>query len=747
MLRPLAALVLLAGLALGARLAVSPPAPRGEDAPPGEFSAARALGVLRALAADGATRWPGGAANARAVVRIEERLRALGLEPERQAGFACGVSGACARVVNLLARVPGRGRPVLLAAHHDSVAAGAGVADDLSGVAALLEVARALRAGPTPSRPVILLFTDGEEEGLVGARLFEASPLASEVAAVVNLEARGTSGPSLLFETSGDPPFVARVLARMPRPLSTSLFDVVYARLPNDTDLTVLRARGRKGLNLAFGSEVVRYHTPLDDLAHMELASLQHQGENALAAVRALDGEDLEAPGRPRVWFDVLSLGVVSYPSWAALPLAVLAAASALAGGLVLARRGGLRLREAAWGAGAALGALVLAGLLAAGIIASLRWAGAFPRLFVASPGWSVAAAWCAAAGAALLVPALAALRARAEGLLAGNAALLAAAAIASSAALPGASYVAGVPALAAGLGVLGVGLARDRSRGARLAAALAPALAAGILGFPLAWLLPEFLGPPGSVALSLPVALAVTGLAPLFPPEGRGRLFPGAVALAAALALALVAASRPHASEDAPERVNVAFHEEAGEARWLVETETDDLAASFRAAAKLSARRERPFPWTAFRRAFVARAPALGLAAPKLEVLATREEGELRRVRARLSSPRGAPVTLLLLPPGARLSGAWMEGVALPPPTAKALAWFGGWRLVGCATTPAAGVEVELLLGPGPVEALVVDQSFGLPPAGAPLAAARPRSAVPSQDGDVTVSTARVRL
>ena len=746
MRRLLAALALLAGLALGARVAVSPPEVRRDDAPAEEFSAGRAAVVLRALAAEDAPRWPGTPANGRAVARIEGRLRELGLAPERQSAFACGVSGACARVVNVVARVPGTGRPVLLAVHHDSVAAGPGVADDLSGVAALLEVARAVRAGPPLSRPLVLLFTDGEEEGLVGARLFATSPLAREVAAVVNLEARGTSGPSLLFETSGDPPYVGRVLSRMPRPVSTSLFDVVYALLPNDTDLTVLRGPGRKGFGLAFGSGVVRYHTPLDDLAHLDLRSLQHQGENALAAVRALDREDLEAPGRPAVWFDVLSLGVVSYPRRAALPLALLAAGSALAGALALFRRGALHPRELAWGAGAALGSIVLAVLLAAGLGAALRWAGAFPRPFVATPGWSVGAAWLGAAGAALLLAAVAARRSRPEGLLAGNAALLGLAAVAVAAALPGASYAVGIPALAAGPGVAAVALARGRP-GAVPAASFAAAAVSAVVLFPLAWLLPEFLGPPGSVALALPVALVVTCLAPLLPPQGPGRLLPGAAALAASLALALAAATRPHASADAPERVNVAFHEEAGTARWLVKGETDELPPAFRAAVAFSPGRAPAFPWAAGTRAFSASAAPVGFAAPRLEVLGTQDEGGLRRVRARLSSPRGAPVTLVLLPPDVRVAGAWMEGVALPPPTPKALAWFGGWRLVGCATTPAAGVEVELLLGPGPVEAVVVDQSFGLPPAGAALAAARPREAAPSQDGDVTVATARVRL
>ena len=68
---------------------------------------------------------------------------------------------------------------ILLACHHDSVGAGPGAADDGAAVATLLEVARALKEGPPLPRPVILLFTDGEEVGLMGAQGFvDHDPLA-----------------------------------------------------------------------------------------------------------------------------------------------------------------------------------------------------------------------------------------------------------------------------------------------------------------------------------------------------------------------------------------------------------------------------------------------------------------------------------------------------------------------------------------------------------------------------------------
>ena len=81
-----------------------------------------------------------------------------------------------------------------------------------------------------------------------------------------------------------------------------------------------------------------------------------------------------------------------------------------------------------------------------------------------------------------------------------------------------------------------------------------------------------------------------------------------------------------------------------------------------------------------------------------------------------------------------------------MPPP--RALARSGGYRLVGSMTAPPEGVLVELALsGDGRIEVVVVDRSRGLPDIGAPLVAARPDTAVPSGEGDVTVATARPRL
>jgi tripeptide aminopeptidase len=96
---------------------------------------------------------------------------------------------------NRVARVPGQGAPLLLNAHMDSVAPCRGVrpvvaegvvrssgdtvlgADDLAGVAAIVEGVRATLERGAPHRAAEILFTVQEEVGLLGAVAFDTGKL------------------------------------------------------------------------------------------------------------------------------------------------------------------------------------------------------------------------------------------------------------------------------------------------------------------------------------------------------------------------------------------------------------------------------------------------------------------------------------------------------------------------------------------------------------------------------------------
>ena len=144
----------------------------------------------------------------------------------------------------------------------------------------LLETLRALRAGPQLTHDVIALITDGEEAGLLGAAAFvREHPWARDVEFTMNVEARGTKGPSLMFETGAGNLDAVRTLRRVGGGRATSLSTFVYRLLPNDTDLSETARLDKPAMNFAFIGGVNRYHTAQDDTAHLDPRSVQDHGD------------------------------------------------------------------------------------------------------------------------------------------------------------------------------------------------------------------------------------------------------------------------------------------------------------------------------------------------------------------------------------------------------------------------------------------------------------------------------------
>ena len=312
---------------------VDPPSVVPATAAATEFSAERAVVHLRAFA-----RVPhpvGTKAHDDVRDYILQQLSALGVQPEVQTATVVsprwGSPYNAATVQNIVARLPGTAstRAVMLSGHYDSVSAGPGASDDGHAVAAELETLRALRPGPRLRNDVIFLFTDSEEGGLLGAKAFlEHHPLAKQVGLVLNFEARGTSGPGMLFETSeGNGKLIREFAAAAPHPVTSSLSYEAYKLLPNDTDLTFFKRAGLAGLGFAYVNDVAYYHTQYDDLAHLDPRSLQQEGDYALALARRFGNLDLrDLAGADATYFVVPFIGCIVYPvSWS-LPLAVFAA-------------------------------------------------------------------------------------------------------------------------------------------------------------------------------------------------------------------------------------------------------------------------------------------------------------------------------------------------------------------------------------------------------------------------------------
>ncbi len=322
-----AVVLVLCNWAVG--LAKWTPAPVPASAATTEFSAERAMKHVRRIAER--PHPTGSEAIAAVEAYITSEIRALGLSPQIQEATAVGTRYAAAgHVRNILVRVPGTragGQAVVLVAHYDGVPAGPAAGDDAAAVGAMLETLRAVRAGPPLMHDVILLITDGEEEGLLGAAAFAREhPWAKDVGVFLNFEGRGTGGPAFMFETGAGNLDVARMLRRAPDARGTSLSAAVYRRLPNDTDLSELLVLGKPAMNFAHLANVNRYHTSQDDVAHLSVGTVQHHGQQALAMARAFGNDSLPRPvTKDGVYFFFPGMGTFVYPEWFALVPSILA--------------------------------------------------------------------------------------------------------------------------------------------------------------------------------------------------------------------------------------------------------------------------------------------------------------------------------------------------------------------------------------------------------------------------------------
>ena len=560
----LAFVVMTAGVLLVLRAAPLP-APRSESAPAEAFSAARAGAELTAIAGAGVPRPSGSAEATRVHDLLLARLKALGYAPLEQSTLVCRAGLGCSYVRNVLARTkdPGPQGMTLLVSHYDSVAAGPGAGDDGSGTAIALEVARALSAAPPPptARAVGFLFDEAEELGLYGAQAFaDQHPWMREVRSIVNLEARGTSGESFLFEVIGDSDAVSAVAASaLGRPSTSSLMATIYAHMPNSTDLTVFRHHGGvTGANLAFLGGATRYHTARDTVESVDRGSLQAQGDSALALVRAF-ADPAFTPGgagdTASSWFDVLHQKTVRAGlllTWGIAGLTVLASLIALA-----------RVKASLSAIVRALFGLLLGPLLAGALATVLLFgaheAGLPPATFLADPRFLLAAFAGAGVGSLALAGGLSRYAGDASTEVASQVGWILLAAVGGAAAFwaPGTAYLFALPALAASLVRVVV------PRTAHLPEAAA-AFVLALLATEVVMLLPEALGFELAAALVVPPVLLLVPFAPLLSGIARPVALAGLLAMIGGVVMAL---RTPAFTASEPERVNVVYTRDPGRA------------------------------------------------------------------------------------------------------------------------------------------------------------------------------------
>ena len=286
--------------------------------PDAAFNTERAFQRLTRILGDETPHPVDSDANDAVRARLLDEITALGFEPIVRDDFHCttGFGLACARVQNVLFWVtePGPDAVVMLS-HYDSVPAGPGASDDGAGMAASLEIA-SLMAGQAMGRPLLVLLTDGEEIGLIGARSFvQTDPLVELVGAVINMEARGSGGIATLIQTSRPNSRDLAVLNGAARTaIASSLNADIYELMPNDTDMTVFLPLDIDAANFAYAGTPAHYHTPYDNLANLDPRALHHIGSSALLAVETFLDQDTAAPENQMMYSDILGIFVLVLP-------------------------------------------------------------------------------------------------------------------------------------------------------------------------------------------------------------------------------------------------------------------------------------------------------------------------------------------------------------------------------------------------------------------------------------------------
>ena len=657
---------------------ITTPEPAPASASEEEFSAERAMEHLEVIGSESRAIGMPGHDTAREY--LIEQLEAMGLQTETQTTtsvlrFEGADAFGVGNVSNVIARLPGTESTgaIVLNAHYDSGETGPGASDCGACVVTVLETVRAIQAAAPLRNDVIIVFTDAEEHGDLGAAAFtQQHPMADDVALALNYETQGSSGPSILYATSSDNSWlVSEFLDVAPDPRAYSLLPEIVSALPAQRlacDLQDYLERGNAGLGFVYLGDTTDYHTLLDNTERIDLGSVQQQGDYTVALVEHFGNLDLTSLPRSgdRVFFNLVPQLVIHYPASWVLPLAGLVTVLAIA---LLAY--GVRQRTLTIGGTAASALVFVAGTAVSVLLVALLWMAI--RMLNSdyqvhligtyqSNLYTVALSLVALSLMAALTMLLRN-RFRLANLAAGAIVIWTVLLWLISVVAPGASYLVIWPLLFGLLPlawILFTGLRGDQSwwRVVVLGIAAAPgfillpATAYGmvallnrleysfVLGgsFPVLGLWAIFVAPLGGLLVVQFDALSGRATT-------RARwISPAALGLAA---LALIvwgnATSGFDAEQPRPDHIAYEVNVDSGDTRWIsLDPHLDDWTSQF-------------FPANPERvdyeiveglegEAFAAFAPGVQLEAPEVAVISDTTEGDLRTLHVQILSPRGAP-------------------------------------------------------------------------------------------------------
>lgn len=698
-------------------LAMAPAAPAGPDAATEAFSADRAMSHIVAIASE--PRPMGSVEHGKAKAYLIDELGSLGWRTEVQESvgmFDFGTDGTqpMGAVANVIATKPGTASTgtVMLTAHYDTVAGSPGAGDDGIGVGVLLETARALEAFGAAQNTVMIVLTDGEEVGLLGAEAFVRERAKELGAAVVlNHEARGTRGGPMTFRMSSPNGELIEALAAAPGVFADSSSEATFEALPNDTDFTPFEQAGLYGYDTAIMAGGAYYHSPLDNPAHLSAGSVQQMGDSTLALTRRLAAMDLGLIGRAgEDIVTALPWGLLWYPVSLEIPLAITVLVLAAVLVRVLRRRGLLTLPRLTQAAGTSVFLLVAAG--AAGYAVwwlALLIEPAQASAVVGEPYQTVPyrlAMLLAGLWVVVSVFALARRRLGAAGLAVGMLVVLSITGALLAFTLPGLSGSVVQPALVIAVGAVVAVLPREFPMAARQGIYLLALAGAAIMLGPAIWIgfdLGLGAGPLSAALLAMFLTLALP-LVDVAGPVPNGMVPRRSVHLAAASALILaltaaftgagLVANREGATDVRQEMIMYSIDADTREGRWA----STGMPASEWSRSLLTepaAPLDDAFPWSTGAM-WHGPAPVADLSAPAVMVLGDITRAGTRELTLRISSRRDASTLGLWVDGGTAVVHRATVGDRDVPTDRSQGKWAFGVRF---HAAPADGVDVRLEL------------------------------------------------
>jgi aminopeptidase S len=310
-----AAAVLVGGLVPGA--AAAPSTLAAPDIPVANVQAH--LSQLQAIAnANGGNRAHGRPGYQASIDYVKSRLDAAGYVTSVQPFTSGGATGW-----NLVAEWPrGDANNVIMAGGHlDSVTAGAGINDNGSGSAALLEVALTVSAQDlTPTKRIRFGWWGAEERGLVGSTFYVNSLSSTERAKIkgyVNFDMIGSPNPGyFVYSSSGQPAGSIELQHVLEAPFAAMGVPTELTSVGGRSDHAAFANAGIPTGGLFTGAEVTKtsaqaakwggtagqafdrcYHASCDNTANINVTALDRNSDAIAYAIWTLSTATTPQPG------------------------------------------------------------------------------------------------------------------------------------------------------------------------------------------------------------------------------------------------------------------------------------------------------------------------------------------------------------------------------------------------------------------------------------------------------------------